>query len=378
MNNFFLQKSIIVIFMGFHRISLKISRNNEMKKIIAIVLGLAGLASCTTEPVSTYLFDDKIDSGVFISCEGNYMYGNSSLSFYNDKSRKISNQIFYAVNNVPLGDVAQSLAVYENSLFIVVNNSGKIYVVDSKTIKFKGIIKGLVSPRYIHICNSGKAYVSDLYAGQLVIFNPKTLQVMGKINIPGKKSSEQMVQVGKYVYVTSWLAENQVYIIDTENDLVVDSIKTPFQPKNIVKDIKNKIWVTSDGGYNQKTKLTEKSSLLRIDPETRTIEKIFTQQGNMPVFSGLQVNPPGDTLCFVCGDVFKMAVTDKNLPPKSFIPSRGKLIYSMGINPSDGEIYFADANNYTADSWIFRYTKAGTGVDSFKVGINPSYFLFVN
>ncbi len=159
------------------------------------------------------------------------MYGNASLSFYNPENKTVQNQLFYARNNAPLGDVAQSLALFENTLFVVVNNSGKIYAIDSETAEFKGVISGLTSPRSIHVVSDTKAYISDLYAHHITIFNPVTFEITGQIDLPENRTSEQMVQVGKYVFVSSWSFDKYLLVIDTETDKMIGEIKVPYQPK---------------------------------------------------------------------------------------------------------------------------------------------------
>ncbi|NJK94136.1 MAG: hypothetical protein HC905_03645 [Bacteroidales bacterium] len=82
------------------------------------------------------------EEGVFILNEGNYTYGNSSLSFYNTQSRQISNQVFFKTNGFPVGDVLQSMTLMDSLAFLVVNNSGKVLVMNANTFKFKAIIQG--------------------------------------------------------------------------------------------------------------------------------------------------------------------------------------------------------------------------------------------
>ncbi len=345
-----------------------------MKQFLISIILVFIYWSCTDEPVETVFFNLDTKNGVFISCEGNFMYGNGSLSFYNPQTKKVTNQLFYARNNAPPGDVVQSLAMFGNTLFIVVNNSGKIYAVDAETAEFKGVVTGLTSPRYVHFVSGEKAYVSDLYAHHITIINPGSYEITGKIEI-GEHTSEQMLQMGKFVFVSGWSFGEYLLVIDTETDAMTAKIKVPYQPKNLVKDKNDKIWVLSEGTTEGFSELAEAPALSRIDPQTFTVEQIYRfEEGALP--AGLEISASGDSLYFLNHDVYKMAVTDKHLPGSAFISSENKLFYSMGINPVNNEIYVSDAVDYTQDATIYRYLPNGTLADSFKVGINPSDFLF--
>lgn len=330
--------------------------------------------SCSDEPVDTVFFDLDTRHGIYIACEGNFMYGNGSISFYQPEKKKVTNQLFYARNNAPLGDVVQSLAIKNNTLFIVVNNSGKIVVADARTIEFKGIIPGLTSPRYIHFVSDEKAYISDLYAGHITIFNPLTLQVTGTIGLEGH-TSEQMVQAGKYVYSSHWVNGEDILIIDTDSDKLAGLIKVPAQPRDLELDKNGKLWALCGGKYENFQKEEHNSALVRIDTETQTVEQVYRFGAGM-FSSSMEMNASGDTLYFLNNGIFKMSVNSRYLPGPAFIPSGQKLFYHLSVNPLNDDIYVCDAIDYTQDAIVYRFSKEGIPTDTFKTGINPSDFLF--
>jgi YVTN family beta-propeller protein len=345
-----------------------------MKKIFKIAFWVLLIAGCSEEPVETVFFDLDTQNGVFIASEGNFMYGNASLSFYNTQKKTVSNQLFYARNNAPLGDVVQSLAQFGDSLFIVVNNSGKIYVADSETVEYMGTVSGLTSPRHIHFVSEEKAYISDLYANSITIINPATLEVTGEIEL-GDHHSEQMVQVGKFVFVSSWADDEYILIIDTEKDELTQKIKVPFQPKDLEMDKNKKVWVLSEGTYEDTGEKELLPALTRIDPETFTVEQIYRFAAHSRP-AALEMNGAKDTLFFILNGIYKMAVDERYLPDSVFLPAGNRLFYNLAVDPSTNEIYVADAIDYSQDAIIYRYSHWGELIDSFKVGINPSYFLF--
>ncbi len=357
---------------------------NTILKIKFCLIVLIGLlfSQCRKDPVKTLYFNFSGVNGVFITNEGNYQSGNASLSFYDYSSHRVYNTIFMARNGVPLGDVCQSMVIHNGLGYIVVNNSGKIEVVDISTAESKGTITGFTSPRYIHFLNDDKAYVSDLYAKYISVINPQILKITGKINIDNHASApltqhttEQMVQYGNYLFTNCWSFDNKILVINTENDRLADSIEVPVQPTGLVLDKNNKLWTLTDGGFQGNPVGHEAPSLVRINAATRKTEATYHfNMGDKP--SRLCLNSSRDTLYYLNNGVWQMPVSKDFQSAKMIIPEENRLFYALAIEPETSRIFVSDAIDYQQDGQIYIYSAGGEPVDSFKVGIIPGSFCF--
>ena len=350
-----------------------------MRKIVGLIaLTLTLLYTSCMKWEYGFTEDFNITSGgLFITNEGNFQYGNATLSFYNPETKQIENEIFYRANAMKLGDVAQSMTIRNGIGWVVVNNSHVIFAIDLNTFKEVGRITNITSPRYIHFLSDEKAYVTQIWDNRIFIINPKRYQVTGYIEVPNMTmesgSTEQIVQYGKYVYINCWSYQNRILKIDTETDQIVAELTVGIQPTSLALDCNNKLWTVTDGGYEGSPYGYETPSLYRIDAESFTIEKQFEFTfGDWP--SEVQLNGTKDKIYWLNDDVWEMDVTANNLPAEPFLPYNGTLYYGLTICPSSGDVYIADAIDYVQQGMIYRYSKDKQLIDSFYVGIIPGAF----
>lgn len=352
---------------------------SSVHRFISFILLLSLLSGCMKDDswVIDHLQKGKADlpaGGLFVVNEGNFMYGNATISCYDTLKKVVQNDLFYKVNGLPLGDVAESMTLWKTSGYIVINNSGKIYVMDTGSGKYTGKITGLTSPRFMHILNDQKAYVTDLYAGKISIVNPTTNLITGSIPCPSHPSTEEMIQFGNLVFVTCWSSDKTVLVIDTDKDQIVSEITTGVQPCGLVLDRYNKIWVLCQSLPGNST--ASLAELQRIDPITKTIDRSFSfPAGAKPV--KLSIDGKGEHLFYLLGNhVLKMSVSDSQLPEKPFLSLQSKILYGLGIDPVNGNIYVSDALDYQQPGVITRFSETGTPIDTFKAGIIPGRFCF--
>ena len=124
---------------------------------------------------------------VFVVNEGNFQGSNASIDFYSESTELLQPSIIQSVNGLDLlGDVAQSVHIAGNQLFVVVNNSNKIEVVDAGEGNATYTINDLASPRYM-TSNSGKGYVTEWVSftttGQVTIFDLATGTIENTVSV---------------------------------------------------------------------------------------------------------------------------------------------------------------------------------------------------
>ena len=316
-------------------------------------------------------------NGLFIVNEGNFQYGNATLSYYDPGNGNVQNEVFLRANGMKLGDVAQSMTVWKGVGWIVVNNSHVIFAIDIETGREKGRIENLTSPRNIHFVSDDKAYVTQLWDNRIVIVNPRTYSATGYIEVPGMTmetgSTEQMVAYGRYVYCKCWSYQNSIIRIDTLTDRVDAVLTVGLQPNSLVIDRNNNLWTITDGGYEGSPFGYETPALYCIDAESFSIVRVFDfASGDTP--SEIQINGDGSRLYWINRDVWCMDVDAKNLPVQPFLAEQGTLYYGLTVSPYNEDVYVADAIDYQQHGKILRYSARREYIDGFYVGITPGAF----
>lgn len=347
-----------------------------MLKRVVLLLIIAGLISCSKKEDQDPDTIKINPGGVFIINEGNFSVANSSLSYYDPPASEIIDNMFYEVNNVPLGDVAQSITINKNIVYLIINNSGNIYGIDRETCEFEGKINGLISPREMIFIDDEKAYISDLYGTYITVVNPSSYEIIDNIDIG--KSSDCMVKSGNRIMVANWSAYNQtkinntIMVIDSETDVLVDSIIVGIEPNSMVIDKNNFLWILCAGGFMN----DELPTLWKVNTVNLEIEEKFTFNNILQNPDNLCINGTGDTLYFLNKGVFSMAISDAELPETVKINENNRNYYSLGIDPVMNEIYVSDALDYSQNGIVYRYNQTGTLIASFEAGIIPGCFGF--
>lgn len=354
---------------------------NHNYSILTLFLALFFITACDKDEDFGEKHEDDSEyhhkPGLFIISEGNYSFGNGSLSFYDPPSRKVKNEIFYNANGRPLGDVPYQLAIYDDEIWITVNNSGKVEVLDLEDMSSKLTYLVGGSPRHIEKISDGSYFVSDLESSEMNIIDPESNMPVSSME--AEKSTEAMIYDGGYLFACNWSEfyvnkpNNTLSVIDPVGMSVVKTITVAKEPNSMVMDRNDHIWVLSSGGYDN----SEYPALTLIDPVQRIVIRELKFQDKNISPSGLCISGQGDSLFFINKAIYAMSIADTALPQQPLIKASNRNINSLAVDPQSGELYFSNALDYQQKGWILRYnTYSKALTDSFRVGIIPGAMRF--
>ena len=391
-----------------------------MKKIqlsFTMILGviISILSSCREDEhivvSDVQIIRDKIDpnskiAGMYLVNEGNMGSNKCTLDFL-DYTEGIYMRNIYPERNPTvvkeLGDVGNDVQIYGNKLYIIVNCSNKVEVLDART----GVrIKQIEIPNCRYICfRREHAYVSSYVAGVLIdpnaplgaVFKIDTasLQVVDKVTVGYQP--EEMVVLGDYLYVANSggyrvpYYDNTVSVVEFEGFHQEQQIVVGLNLHRIKADKYGKLWVSSRGNYNDiySPYGSVPSNLFVLDKRVGYNEMIVTDTINVP---GSNMAIHGDSLYLYSHDYDNITqqstltygiinIKTKKVVSKNFITDGTekeiKMPYGISIHPETGDIYVTDAKNYVSTGTLSCYNKEGKRKWRVSTGDIPAHMVYL-
>lgn len=353
----------------------------------------ASLVSCSDDD------DDSLDDGgskvtlpqtrAFFLNQGSWGANNAGISFYapNDDAEFVSD-IFKKQNNAALGDNAQDLIEYEGRMYVSVNGSNYLAMlnaagVEQGRISFVNDTDLSAGIRYLS-AEDGYIYAS-FYNGFLVKINANTLKLEAKLGGLGD-NLEGVAICGDVLYVANsykeengrWIYHKNVVTVDLNTFKKDTDISVAINP-NLLLEEDDKVFLISKGDY-----ALEGSALQMIEPNNNN---------KVTVLGGATVMCAGDDVLYWVDSTTQDWETYTNTFYAYDIKSREKTVIdltkhvpvlaSVGIsmievNETNGDIYVG-TSSYTANGDIYRFKKDGTFVEKFDCGgLNPFTAVFFN
>ncbi|MCH5221296.1 MAG: YncE family protein [Muribaculaceae bacterium] len=337
--------------------------------------------------------------GFYLVNEGNMGSNKCSLDYF-DYFTGLYARNFYAERNPnvikELGDVGNDIAIYGSKLYVVVNCSHKVEVLDAHT----GIRLGQIdipNCRYVKF-HRGKAYVSS-YVGPVLIdanapkgavYQVDTLSLSVTAKVTVGYQPEEMEIIDDYMYVANsggYRApnyDNTISVIQMIDFKQVQQIPVGINLHRLKKDRYNRLWVTSRGDY-----LSRPSRLYVLEKKPGYNQMSVTDTipiacSNMAFY--------GDSLYFYATEWNNFNASNNisygiiNLRTKKVVSTNFitdgsdreiAIPYGIAIHPESGDIFVTDAKNYVSSGTLYCFDRFGRKKWSVRTGDIPAHIAFL-
>lgn len=338
--------------------------------------------------------------GMYLLNEGN-MGSNKCTLDYLDYVTSLYARNFYAERNPnvvkELGDVGNDIQIYGSKLYVVVNCSHKMEVLDART----GIRVGQVdipNCRYVRFYK-GHAYVSS-YVGPVLINPDAPKGAVYKVDTAGLKvegrvtvgyQPEEMEIVDDYMYVANsggYRAEmgydHTVSVIQMEDFKQVEKIPVAINLHRVKQDAYKQLWVSSRGDYKTVPsnlyvlgKKAGRNRMEVIDTLGIPCSNMAVHGDSLYIYSTEWNDYKGENaVSYALVNVRTHEVISRN-----FITDGTEvditIPYGIAVHPETGDIYITDAKNYVSSGTLYCYDRWGRQKWSVRTGDIPAHMVFL-
>lgn len=357
-------------------------------KAFCFFLVLNGFVSCddleSVVPESTEAINGST-GGLYILCDGNYSLNNSTLALYDFTKNTLNTDFFQSKAGRKLGDTGNDMQRYGSKIYVVVNVSSQVEVLDVRTgvvirqIPFMDGSKAR-QPRTVTFWED-KAYVCS-FDGTVAKIDTASLEVeayttVGR-NPDGIAASNGKLYVsnsGGLDYANPQGYENTVSVIDAASFTVTKKVTVGTNPGKIKADIYGYVYVATRGDYK-----SEQGVWQCIDTNTDQVVKTFDLSvTNFDFYGNLAYLYSYDNTSKESWiKVFDLETG--RIVKESFIQDGTSIAtpYGINVNPGNGDVYITDAGNYVSLGDVYCFGQ--NGVLKYKianVGVSPNSVLQV-
>jgi len=324
--------------------------------------------------------------GVYVLSEGNYAANNSKLAYRDAATGTVSGDFFTQQNpsqSAGLGDIANDMLIYGSKLYIVVNLSNNVTVLDAQTGSFisRIPIENMGTgrqPRY-EASAKGNVYVTA-YDGTVSIIDTSSLSVTQILPV-GPNPEGILVYNNKLFVANSGgfnaVPDSTVSVVDLNTGLEVARLVVGVNPQQLAVNSTGDIYVTSYGNFT-----TIPATVTVIDGNSNTVKQ---QLGTDYEFDHVRIY---NDIAYFFNNYSTTGTRVKTYDTRAGAVVRNEFItdgtpvsvvYGIDFDADNGDVYICDAMNYSDPGQVTCFSSEGVKKFSFSVspGISPKRVVFL-
>ncbi|MDO5524094.1 MAG: hypothetical protein Q4G48_08640 [Bacteroidia bacterium] len=346
-----------------------------MKKLFIYFLALAAFFFTACEDDKPIKEETpKGEAELLILSEGSWNGNNSTLARYNVETKELDKDYFNTINKRGLGDTGNDMLKYGSKIYIVMNVSSTIEVIDTKNgkslrqIPMKTTDGNSKQPRRI-AAHNGKVYVTS-FDDTVTKIDTATYNIDATLTV-GQEPEGIWVKGNKlYVSNSGGLSgyANTVSVINIATFKEESKVEVGVNPGTIQGDSEGDIYVWSGGNYADIS-----PSFQRIDAAAGKVETV----ADVDSPAGFTIsNDKAYIISGSYGSPYKLMVYDcktEKVITENFVTDNTQIgiIYHVSVDDVSGDVFISETD-YSVPGNVHCFDKNGKLKYSLNaVGINP-------
>lgn len=293
-----------------------------------------------------------LDSVLLIGCEGNFQLGNASLSRFNIHEDQVENDVFSRVNGYVPGDVLQSLYRKGDSVFMVMNNSGLIRVLDKVNLKEIHVMEGFNSPRHIIRANKDFYVVTDYGSALLQLIKATDLSTLR--SVATAEWTEGMAVINNLLSVAA-MSDSSLWIYSLPAMELQEIHQLKVAPR-FVMQVDTAVYIAGSGAQSSEILKLNADGLTSVATLIPKLNGCAFYEGKFYVLTGKDV-----LLINLEGTEIQRFEHDVNTP------------YSIYVDYSG--IYITDVKDFISKGEVRRYGLNFSLMNTMETGFIPQAML---
>lgn len=336
--------------------------------------------------------EPKKVTGLFVLNQGNMGSNKASIDFLDLRAGKYLLNIYPTQNPQivkELGDVGNDIGIYGTKLYVVINCSHYVEIMDASNAKHLGKVDVLNCRNLLF--HEGKAYVSS-YAGPVMIdpearpgkvveIDTLTYQITREV-VVGYQPEEMVEYLGKLYVANSGgyrypNYDTTISVIDLETFEVERTIDVAINLHRMEIDKKGHIYVSSRGDYYDIP-----SDVFVVDAESGQVIKSLGVAASSMHLSGDSLylvatewnyNTFDNTISYTLYDIEKETIVTKNFITDG-TDKQIETPYGITTHPVTKDIFIPDAGNYVSPGTLYCFSPEGKLKWKVETGDIPGHF----
>ncbi len=309
---------------------------------------------------------------VLVVNEGLFQRNNSTITLITPKTNTAVTDLFELKTGLKLGDTGNDIAVYGNKIYVVVNVSSYVAVLEKSTYRLLrqvNLFSGTIARQPRQIAFAGPRAFVSCFDGNVVVIdtntlNQETVLAAGR-NPEGICVSNNYLMVANSGGLSAPNFDNRISVFALPTLNFVGNITVDANPTTILAGQPNEAYVYAKADFSSATASWSRISAQNLSVISREVIPSAISEGCGDTIIQLRTVQQNPMIAMI--NTRTGVVSETAWPAIKDIQSPYRLMY----NQRSKELWISDSKDYVTTGQVWRFNKDGALINKYNAGLNP-------